>query len=158
MKGPSWRHGPNSRYVRVEFRAQTLEELRTACGEHGNAAVEEARFYAATAWKMGGEDFTGGNELGRYWQYIRATLKFPRVDNRPWQSDLLHVSPADRNAIIATALRVLAEWAKAGSPFLNRGIETTQQQVHSACVAAAERQEAREAVEAIIFQGEPAWA
>ena len=33
---------------------------------------------------------------------------------------------------------------QAGSPYLSRGLETTQQQVHSACVAAAERQEARE--------------
>ena len=158
MRGTAWRHGPNSRYVRAEFRAQTLEELRTACGEHGKAAVEEARFYAASTWTMK-EGCSDGNELLRYWQYIRVTLGFPRVDHRLWQSDLLYLSPATRNPVIAVARRVLAEWEKAGSPYLSRGLETTQQQVHSASVAAAERQEAREAVAyAIIFKESPAWA
>jgi hypothetical protein len=141
-----------------EFKAQTLEELRKACGDDGDAAVEEARHYAAMAWKMRCDDFSGGNELALHHDHIRAALNVPRIDRQPWRPALLHHSTAYRSAVIAKAHAVLAQWEEAGSPGLSRAIEQTQQLVHHAGVTAAKRQEALEAVERIIFKESPAWA
>lgn len=151
MKPRPMQRGPNSRYVPAEFKAQTLDELRERCGEHGAAAVEDARCFAASMWRAHQPDYSGGHELALYADHQRAKLRLPRLNNQPWRPALVHASPAERERVETTAHHVLAEWEAAGSPRLTTAIERTQKRVHCAVFAADQRREALAAVESILF-------
>ena len=150
--------GPRSRYIRYEFKARTLGQLQKWAGDDGAGAVAEAMHYALSAWLMNSPHSTAENlsAVASRWEHLRAVHCIPRLTNRPWQSRLAYMAPADRKAVEVMAADLLAQWEAAGSPGLHRAIERTQQTIHSARMAAEDRQTAREAVE-LIFQKEAPW-
>jgi hypothetical protein len=157
MPEPVFAPNERSRYVRPEFKARTLEELRTRCGADGEAAVQEARHSALAAWLMNSEGYTAAERTAsfRYRQHVRAVLSTPRVQSYPWRSPLRLLSTADRRAAEATGNGLLADWEAAGSPGIVRAIEHTQQILHSARVSRLERQVALEAVMLKLNNGGP---
>jgi hypothetical protein len=157
MPIPVFNAGERSRYVRAEFKARTLDELRARCGEDGAAAVEEARHYALVTWLMHSDAHTGAEQTAalHYRGHVRAALGTPKLSPHPWRSPLRLLSVADRQAVEATGKRLLSDWEAAGSPGLIRAIENAQQLVHSARIARNERQAAMEGVDFILNNGGP---
>jgi hypothetical protein len=146
------RGGERSRYIRYEFRARTLAELEAWARDDGAAAVADAQHHALTTYQMNSAHSTAADcsAVVKWWEHLRSNLNTPKLTRHPWRSSLSPMSPADRQGIEDRATRALSEWQAAGSPHLTGAIEHTQQLIHSARMAAEDRQAAREAVEQIL--------
>jgi hypothetical protein len=92
------------------------------------------------------DDFSGGNELGQYYDLLRLRLGMPRVGNRPFRPAIAYASRAEQARVQEVAERVLAAWERVESPGLKRAIENTQKLIQASLVAAAKREQAREAL------------
>lgn len=146
LKSGSDRTGKRGRYIRHEFRARTLEDLRSWAKRDGPAAVEEARLSALTTWMMWRDDNPAGSlpAVAQHRAATRQRLGFPSF--YPWRDKAACSTPA----VAAIAAQMLAAWEADGSPHLLKAIHQTQQHIHSARLAADERRVASEALEAIL--------
>lgn len=144
-KRPSYlRYGelavPNlsSRYVRPDYRASTLDELRERCGPLGPQAVVAAEYGAAAVWLMGmGHEinrFTRLGQRGVHYAAGNANTIIRTGKAKPLPSDM--TSP-QRSRLAAAAAEVVAAYKRAGSPGLLTRIHSTQHFVHSCAVNAA---------------------
>lgn len=129
----------NSRYVRPDHRAKTLDELRSRCGPLGPQAVVAAEYGAAVAWVVKGYPETHAitTSLGRRGALYAAgnannIIRFGEA--KPLPKDM--TSP-QRSRLAASAAEVVASYGRAGSPGLLKHIHSTQHFVHSCAVNAA---------------------
>lgn len=129
----------NSRYVRPDYRASTLDELRERCGPLGPQAVVAAEYGGAVGWimHMSHEDLSRLTPLGRRgvsYAAGNANNIIRTGQAKPLPSDM--TSP-QRSRLAAAAAEVVASYRRAGSPGLLKRIHSTQHFVHSCAVNAA---------------------
>jgi hypothetical protein len=138
---------PRSRYVRVHLFAQTLDDLREKCREHGEAAVAEARWGAITVWLMkeGYEQFPGAAisvAVNLLRDDDRERLGYPHHAGKPIASRLPFLSPDTQAEARRLAAEARAAWERAGSPYLTPKRITDEHQYIQACILAAQAREA----------------
>ena len=129
----------NSRYVRPDHRASTLDELRDRCGPLGPQAVVAAEYNAVIAWlaKMDLEEVRRFTRLGRNgagYAAANANNIIRLGEAKPLPKDM---TPPQRSRLAAAAAEVVAAYRRAGSPGLLKHIHSTQHFVHSCAVNAA---------------------
>lgn len=128
----------NSRYVRPDHRASTLDELRSRCGPLGPQAVVAAEYGGASAWLMGmGHELNQFTRLGRrgvHYAAGNANTIIRTGEAKPLPEDM---TPPQRSRLAAAAAEVVAAYRRAGSPGLLKKIHSTQHFVHSCAVNAA---------------------
>lgn len=129
----------NSRYVRPDHRAKSLDELRERCGPLGPQAVVAAEYGAAVVWVAKGYPETQAltTSLGRRgvsYAAGNANSIIRTGTAKPLPSDM--TSP-QRSRLAAAAAEVVAAYRRAGSPDLLKHIHSTQHFVHSCAVNAA---------------------
>lgn len=123
--GPS----PRSTYVRYCYFAETLDDLMTRCGDHGEAAIAYARYGAVRSWLM---NLDGKDQLALSHGYQQATnalrlsgdedlyrLGCPTTNGKRRTSVLDGLHPDDRCEVIRTAMDTIADYERAGSPGLS---------------------------------------
>lgn len=137
----------NKNHVQHHAFAQSLDELAARTKEDGPVAVLYARISAAIAWKMHGEDFSGGRELGQYLDLIRYRLGMPHISNQAFRPAIIYASPSEQQRVTTVAEGVLSAWEKAGSPRLQAHIEHAEKLIIASIRAAEKREEAREALQ-----------
>lgn len=127
--GSAHRQTEYSTYSRTSYFAETLDDLLTRCGDHGEAAVAYARYGAVRSWLMGldGEDrlvlshgyqqATNALRLGGDEDLYR--LGCPTTDGKRRSSVLDGLNPDDRCEAIRTAMDTIADHERAGSPGLS---------------------------------------
>lgn len=121
-------HGPRSTYVRYNYWAETLDDLPSRCGAHGEAAIAYVRYGAIRTWLMRlypdysplthsyrqAEDaarLVGDEDLYR--------LGCPTTNGKRRSSVLDGLNLDDRCQAIRTAMDTIADHERAGSPGLS---------------------------------------
>jgi hypothetical protein len=121
----------------IPYYAQTLDQLRVKCGEHGDAAVADAEWASIYRW-LSKSDYDGNRNLSNplpvveavtfmMREHDRARLNYPHRTGRASRLALNDLTPESRAEAELVAAETLADWEKAGKPGLTRtGIKKVQ--------------------------------
>ena len=130
-----------ARFLPANYRATTLDDLRTSCGRYADAAVNEAQANAMQTWLMrsGGEQ-----DLGIPIEVITASIMRCGGSRRIAESypsatqgyqemfTLADLSPDVAKEAQQVCADVLALWVAAGSPHLANAVQNVRQHINAA--------------------------
>lgn len=126
----------HTRYITVKLRPESLDELRTVCGQYGDAAVREASWGAVSGFLMGMSPevqlsnsvavAVGAINLCRNADRARG---YPNLSGKPQSNDLPNLSPELQADAVRVANETVEDWKQAGSPHLSRAIASTHETI-----------------------------
>ena len=141
-------HTEYSTYSRSHhYYAETLEDLLTRCGDHGEAAIVDVRYGAIRSWLMGLHGDTSLILAHGYQQASEALrivgdeelyqLGCPTSEGKARSSAFEGLTPDYRCEVIRICIDTLADFKRAGSPGLSglalaKRCKSTQQYI-TAC-------------------------
>jgi len=127
---PHWHTARDgSRYVAISIYPRTLDELRTMGRDFGEAAVTQARWDAIGVWLwkecpspagLRNPYTVASAAVDMMMGHDRYHLGFPRYDGAEWPTPALDgLTPECQHEVKRVAAETLADWAAAGSPWLD---------------------------------------
>jgi hypothetical protein len=128
-------------YKRLGYFAETLDELRAKFPEHGEAAANDARWFAVSIWLLKGEYRHSGLsnpepvasvavDLCR--SHNMATSGIPHHAGKEWIDAFNGLTPESQCEAVRVAEETIKDWERAGQPRLTSElIRRTQQYTHS---------------------------
>lgn len=134
---PAYHPGMASRFVKAEFRPQSLEQLGEWAEGHGPAAVAAARWGAVSTWLMWSPEGLSNPvpvatlAVDLCQQEDRVRLGYPALTGIPFISTLSGYSTEAQQEARLVAADTVADWKRAGSPHLLPSMERTQKYIHA---------------------------
>lgn len=133
----------------VSLFATTLEELRVKCGKHGEAAVQDFMWSTVLAWTSSVLPTSALTNSGRVvctsvvlcQNADRVRLEYPSLSGIPPDDRLARLSPDAQAEARLVAAETLADWERAGRPYLTASRFKMEQQYILACLAPPSKQE-----------------
>lgn len=109
------------------YLATTLDELRHACRPHGEAMVQEAIWRAVEKWlhrdwdccELSNSPEVAGVAVSLCRENMRARLRYPTKDRRPWPDTLSKMSAQSQTEARLIGDKTIKDWERAGRPFLS---------------------------------------
>lgn len=124
--------------------ATSLEQLSSACGVHGRAAVTRARWSAVTAWLMRGDTSLLTHpvpvvhvSIGLVREEAWAQTGLPHPEGKPQSVAIMRLSLQSRQEARRVARDTYRDWKRARSPCLSADTITRTHQYTLACMKRA---------------------
>ena len=126
----------NTRYITVKLRPQSLDELRTVCGQYGDAAVREASWGAVAGFIMGmspeaqlSNSVAVANGAIHLCRNADRARGYPNLSGKPRLNELPNLSPELQAEAVRVANETVEDWKQAGSPHLLRAVASTHETI-----------------------------